>query len=117
MGKIYVNENKILLNEIIEIYKPEKYDWLSYQITKNNILTIHHVIKVADGGILCIENAALLTKKAHRALHMCESRDLILYIEINEFFKEIISYRFPLTEEQQKISREYKKALTKTIYK
>ena len=38
MGRIYVNENKILLNEIIEIYKPEKYDWLSYQITKNNIL-------------------------------------------------------------------------------
>ena len=48
---------------------------------------------------------------------MCESRDLILYIEINEFFKEIISYRLPLTEEQQKISREYKKALTKTLYK
>ena len=54
MGRVYINENKILLNEIIEIYIPEKYDWLSYQITKNNILTIHHVIKKADGGILCI---------------------------------------------------------------
>ena len=101
MGRIYVNENKILLNEIIKIYKPEKYDWLSYQITKNNILTIHHVIKVADGGILCIENAALLTKKAHRALHMCESRDLILYIEKESGMKEKTSFLDGKEKEEQ----------------
>ncbi len=52
MGKIYVNENQLFLQKLINIYQPSKFDWLSYRITKNNILTIHHVIKVADGGLL-----------------------------------------------------------------
>ena len=28
MGKIYVNENQLLLQELIKVYRPEKYDWL-----------------------------------------------------------------------------------------
>lgn len=117
MGKVYQNENQILLRELIEIYKPDNFDWLSYQITKQNILTLHHVIKAADGGPLTIENAALLTKKSHRALHMCESRDLVLYREINDFFREIIAYRNALDEYLKKESQEYKSALVKTLYK
>jgi len=117
MGNIYKNENQLLLQELIKIYQPTNYDWLSYQITKNNILTLHHIVKACDGGQLSIENAALLTKKAQRALHMCEHRDFILYSEINDFFKEIISLRAPLDNYFENQSREYKFALTKTLYK
>ena len=117
MGKIYQNENQLLIPKLINIYKSLELDWLSYQITKNNILTIHHVIKVADGGILSIDNAALLTKKSHRALNICESKDIILYREINDFFREIIFRRAPLDDDLMKESREYKKVLAKTIYK
>lgn len=117
MGKIYKNENQLLLQELIKIYQPIGFDWLNYQITKNNILTLHHVIKAADGGPLRIDNSALLTKKSHRSLHMCEHRDFALYSEINDFFKEIISLGSPLDDYFVKESKEYKKALTKTIYK
>ena len=116
MGKIYVNENQILLRYLVKIYKPDGFDWLSYQITKKNILTLHHVVKVEDGGPLCLENAALLTKRSHRALHMCECRDFILYSEINDFFRDIIdngSFDDYLVEE----SKGYKNALVKTLYR
>ena len=117
MGKIYKNDNQLLLQELIKIYKPLDVDWLSYQITKSNTMTLHHIVKVAEGGLLTIDNSALLTKKSHRGLHMCESRDFILYTEINDFFKEIISLGSPLDDYFVKESKEYKKALTKTIYK
>ncbi len=117
MGKVYQNENQILLQTLIEIYRPDNFDWLSYQITKNNILTLHHVIKAADGGNLEIENSALLTKKSHRALHICENKDYILYSEINDFFREIISYRKALDDYLKRESKQYKCALVKTLYK
>ena len=117
MGKIYINENQILLQNLIKIYQPMGFDWLSYQITKNNILTLHHVIKVADGGLLRINNSALLTKKSHRGLNICEHKDFVLYSEINDFFKEIIALSSPLNDYLIKESKEYKKALTKTLYK
>lgn len=117
MGKVYQNENQIFLQELIEIYQPDNFDWLSYQITKKNILTLHHIIKDADGGNLEIENATLLTKKSHRALHICESKDFILYSEINDFFREIISYRSVLNDYLKRESKEYKRALVKTLYK
>lgn len=34
MGKIYTNDNKIILQEMIEIYKPDSMDWMQYNITK-----------------------------------------------------------------------------------
>ena len=117
MGKIYINENQLLLQELIKIYQPLGFDWLNYQITKNNILTLHHVIKVADGGLLRRDNSALLTKKAHRVLHICEHRDFVLYSEINDFFKEIIASGSPLDDYFVKEAKEYKKALAMTLYK
>ncbi len=117
MGKIYTNESQILLQQLIEIYKPTIYDWLSYQITKQNKLTIHHVDEKSEGGKLQVDNAALLTKKSHRALNMCESRDVYLYCLINEFFHEIIEHKAPLSPELEEESREYKQALTRVLYK
>lgn len=116
MGKIYQNENQILVQELIVIYQPNGFDWLSYQITKGNMLTLHHVTKVADGGVLCIDNAALLTKRSHRILNICEVKDFNLYTEINDFFREIIVLRSPLNYYMINQSKEYKKALTNVVY-
>ena len=117
MGRVYTNENQILLRQLIEIYQPNGFDWLMYQITKKNTLTLHHVDELSEGGKLSINNAALLTKKSHRALNMCESRDTYLYVVINEFFREVIENAGPMTPELIEESREYKRALTRTLYK
>lgn len=117
MGKIYKNENQLLLQDLVKIYQPVNYDWLSYQITKKNILTLHHIVKVADGGELSLENSALLTKKSHRVIHICENKDFILYCEINDFFKEIVSHGTVLDSYLENQSREYKRALVKTLYR
>ena len=117
MGNVYTNDTQILLQKLLLIYEPISTDWLSYQITKKNTLTIHHVIKIADGGILCVDNAALLTKRSHRLLHMCEHTDFILYSEINDFFMEVIVRGTPLNDFYMKESNENKKALCRTIYK
>ena len=117
MGRVYQNENQLLMPELVKIYKPDNYDWLSYQITKKNILTLHHIIKVADGGKTDVDNLALLTKKAHRALHICESKDFILYSEINYFLSTIIAYGQSLDNYFIQESKEYKKALTRVLYR
>ena len=126
MGKVYHNPNQEMLEELLKYYQIDTLDWLSYPITKKNILTLHHIIKAADGGPLTIGNSAILTKSSHRALHICEARDFILYSEINAFFKAIIAYRLAmedqlakmaLNDEFRKESKGYKLALTRTLYK
>ena len=89
MGKIYINENQVLVKKMIEIYKPDQFDWMSYQITVSNVLTFHHIVEQSKGGLTIIENGALITKKGHRALNMLESRDISLYIAWNQLFQEI----------------------------
>lgn len=37
MGRIYINENQLLVEELVKIYQPNNFDWLSYQITKSFI--------------------------------------------------------------------------------
>ena len=51
MGKIYTNKNQEILRLMIEIYQPENFDWMSYQITNSNILTFHHIIEASKGGL------------------------------------------------------------------
>ena len=114
---MYVNENQVLLRQLIEIYQPNGFDWLMYQITKSNTLTLHHVDEVSEGGKLTVANSAILTKKSHRALNMCESRDPYLYIIINEFFREIVEKAGPLSPEMIEESKDLKRSLTRTLYR
>ena len=126
MGRIYQNQNQILLQELIPIYLPpdypyHNYDWLWYPISYSkkssiNILTLHHVIKAAEGGPLCIGNAALLTKRAHQDLNTCEAKDPILYDEINDYFLDIIEVGEPLNEQFIKEAKEYNLALKRAIH-
>ena len=48
---------------------------------------------------------------------MCESRDIYLYVVINEFFKRIIENAGPMTQELIEESRDLKKSLTRTLYR
>lgn len=126
MGRIYKNQNQILLQELIPIYLPldypyRDYDWLWYPISYSkkssiNILTLHHVVKAAEGGPLCIGNAALLTKRSHQDLNTCEVKDPILYDEINDLFIDIINVGEPLNEHFIKEAKAYKIALKRAIH-
>ena len=116
MGNVYQNPNQIMVQDLVVIYRPNGYDWLHYQITKRNIITLHHVVKEADGGELTVGNSALLTVRAHRAVNKCESKDHVLYNEINDFFREIIAVRAPLDDYFIEQSKVYKYELSKILY-
>ena len=115
MGKIYLNENQEMLQKLVELYGADERDWLYFQITRGNFLTVHHILEASKGGILTIDNLALLTKRAHRLLNMCKSRDFILYSDINAFFRLIIA-RGAFDEYYKKEAKTFKKKLTDKIY-
>lgn len=81
-------EEQILLSKLISIYTPNGYDWMGVPITKDNPLTYHHIEK-RNGNNTTLQNGALLTKSAHRKLHMLENRDIDLYNEWNWLFYAI----------------------------
>ena len=77
-----------LISKMVEIYKPNGYDWMGKPITNKNPLTYHHIVKKDDNNTT-LENGALLTKSSHRLLNMLESRDIDLYNEWNWLFYAI----------------------------
>lgn len=77
-----------LLQKLINIYKPNGYDWMGTPITKNNQLTYHHIEK-NNGNNTTLENGALLTKSSHRKLNILETKDVDLYDEWNWLFYAI----------------------------
>lgn len=117
MGTIYYNKTKDIIKAMVTIYRPDGYDWMNYLITTRNILTFHHIIKECDGGLLTIENGALVTKKAHRILNMVEYRDIVLYQAWNDLFKEINKSREPIDEYFKNESRVLKLHTQNVLYK
>lgn len=117
MGKIYVNSNQILVRNMIEIYKPDGIDWMSYQITKNNKLTFHHIKEASRGGETSIENGALVTIKGHRILNIIEAKDFLLYKDWNELFEQINKANKPLDNYYKEQSRSLKEYTQKILYK
>lgn len=81
--------DKRILAEMIEIYKPIKYDWMGFKIDENSILTYHHIVEKRNGGAESIYNGAILTKKAHKLLHSIENIDPDLYAEYAYWFRII----------------------------
>lgn len=86
MGRVYKNDNQILLLKMMEIYQPGLWDWMQFQITKKNTLTLHHIQKQCEKGLIELPNGALLTKKAHQILNKLEVLDYALYIDWNDLF-------------------------------
>lgn len=116
MGKIYKNENQLLLFQMIEIYQPDSMDWMQYQITKSNILTLHHIRKVCESGMTIIKNGSILTKKAHRILNIVEGIDCYLYDEWNCLFELINNAKQSPCIEYVNEARKLKKYTHKVVY-
>ena len=81
---------KALLNLEIKLYNIKDRDWLNYKITKDNPLTIHHIIKKEDGGKNTIDNTVPLTKRSHNYLHIIEVWNKYIYDDINIVLKDIL---------------------------
>lgn len=78
-----------LLALMIDIYDIKDIDWLNYKITKENPLTLHHIIKKEDGGKNIATNLAPITKKGHCYLHIIEHYDINAYNKINSILLSI----------------------------
>ena len=117
MGKIYKSENHIVLLQMIEIYRPDVTDWMQYQITRRNILTLHHIRKACEGGFTCVDNGAILTRKAHQVLNMVEAIDGVLYDEWNDLFALINQGKQPPCKEYVREGKKLKNYTQRIIYK
>ena len=95
---------KAITREMLKIYVPiSNLDWMNYRIVRKQDLTYHHIHKKCDGGKETIWNGALLMPIAHNYLHIIESREIKLYIAINEIFKFVNNQRKEPTREQREI--------------
>ena len=116
MGRIYKNENQLLLLEMLEIYQPGLWDWMQYQITNKNTLTLHHIRKQSDNGLVILSNGALLTKKAHQILNKLEDLYYSLYIDWNDLFFLINVDKQPPCDYYVGEARKLKKHTQKILY-
>lgn len=95
---------KEVTRELIRIYKPlDNLDWLNYRITKQNPLTYHHIVKREHGGLMTLENGALLTVIGHRYLHIIECKDYQIYMAISKMLELINKQKHAPTQEQREI--------------
>lgn len=95
---------KAITREMLKIYQPISHlDWMNYRIVRKSELTYHHIQKRCDGGKETIWNGALLLPLSHNYLHIIESRELKIYIAINEIFRFVNNQRKEPTIEQREI--------------
>lgn len=87
---------KIMVNE----YNLKGIDFMGYHLERKNPYTYHHIVKRCHGGGKTLENGAVLTKIAHEYLHIVESREWKLYVELNMVLKEINEQHYRPTERQ-----------------
>ena len=89
---------KNILIVMSQIYLPNGVDWMDYDITKENQLTYHHIIKKENNGIYCKDNGAMLTNCAHVLLHYYERHDPHTYMLLNGIFKDLNNHNKPPDE-------------------
>lgn len=70
-------------------------DWMGYELKKGNIFNYHHIIKKEHGGLLTINNGAILCggTSSHQYLHIIEYKDFELYVYLNNILQNINSQR------------------------
>ena len=116
MGKKYKNDNQILLPQMIEIYKPNDFDWMHTAVTKGSVFTLHHIKEQNCGGVTTLDNCALLLKKSHQLLNMLAVHDYDLYFAWNELFMDINVSKCPPSDEYVKEMILLRKKTKKSIY-
>ena len=65
------NKNKIIRLELIKLYG--QICMLGEPLTKENYITLHHIIAERNKGKTNIENGALLSCLMHQNLHFIEN--------------------------------------------
>lgn len=94
---------KKIKKEMLQIYKPYSHlDWLNYKLVKKDV-TLHHIIKRENNGLLEISNLALIMPSGHQYLHIIECKDLNTYIAINKILKLINNQEAEPTRDQREI--------------
>lgn len=92
---------KPVTRELIYVFQPRQIDWMGYELRSITDLTFHHIDKKEHGGHLTFDNGALLRgDTAHEYLHIIESRDLDMYIYINNLLKNINTQGYNPTKRQ-----------------
>ena len=93
-----MGEERDVLALAIQIYVPDNFDWMRYEITKTNYLTYHHIISRRYGST-DLSNCALLTKNAHHKLNRLYHKNPLVYDEWQILFRAINDSMAPPTEE------------------
>lgn len=109
-----VDEQRVI-KEMIEIYKPDDYDWMGSKISKKNVLTFHHIVKRKTGRTIR-ENSALLTQKSHERLNKLEAHNQDLFERWQWLFVRINCSGMPPSEELINEIQALKKETSDFIY-
>lgn len=109
-----IDEQRVI-KEMIEIYKPDEYDWMGSRISKKNVLTFHHIVKRKE-GLTIKENGALLTQKSHQRLNKLEAHNKELFERWQWLFVLINTSNMPPNEDMIAQIQELKEETTSFIY-
>ena len=104
-----------MLKKMIKVFKPSDRDWMGIPITKNNVLSFHHIIK-RKNGLTIVDNGALLTKRAHRKLNILESHNKELFEMWQELFISINATMSPPNDEHKELMKEYMLLTNECLY-
>lgn len=97
--------NKLELLRLKKIFRPKDRDWLGFKITHNNPLTYHHLFKQIYGNWeeldikYQLHNGSLLTKNAHKYIHLLESIDHDKFVALTELMRQLNQSMTPPDEE------------------
>lgn len=96
---ISVYGNKCWMNEL----------WIP---RRNDLLTLHHILEVRNGGITDWGNSALLSAKSHQYLNYLDMYYHYYYEELNYLFKELNrTYAPPNEDYYYEVQKVLKKVL------
>ena len=104
------NKNKIIRLELIKIYG--KICFLGEPLTKENYITLHHILKKQYKGATTIDNGALLSLFMHQDLHFIENWYYNEYDYVNDYLRY---YKETRDEQEKKRMNRHVKKLTREI--
>ena len=87
------------LQDLLDIFRPDGFDWMNFVLTKGNPYTYHHILERYNGGKRSIDNGAILTKRAHRFLNMLQLFYPDAYDDLQNVFRRINGTKEPVTQE------------------
>ena len=90
---------KFYLVKMLEMYEPDKIDWMNFDITSSNPYSFHHIEKKEDGGRARVDNGAVLSKYSHRFLHYLEQVCPDAFEDYQDLFRRVNASCEPRTQD------------------